>query len=106
MKNKDEAILDFVTKIKDSEEYQAYNREKEKVKCYPDLKAQIDEFRRRNYEMQTKEDTAFDTIEQFEREYADLRENPIVADFLAAELAFCRLMQQINIQIMDSLDFE
>lgn len=106
MKNMEEAVAAFVCAIKESEEYQAYVREKVKVKQFPELKAQIDEFRRRNYVMQTREDTAFEEIEQFEKEYANFREQPLVSDFLAAELAFCRLMQQINISVTDSLDFE
>ena len=48
----------------------------------------------------------FEKIEAFEREYEDFRENPLVDDFLSAELAFCRMMQKYNDRIMDAIDFE
>ncbi len=106
MRNMEDAVLGFIGAIKDSEEYRDYTREKERVKQFPELKEQIDEYRRRNYVMQNSEDTVFENIEEFEREYADLWEKPLVADFLAAELAFCRMMQEVNLRVTESLDFE
>ena len=46
------------------------------------------------------------TFEQFEKEYADFRENTLVSEFLAAELAFCRMMQDINLQVTEAVHFE
>ena len=106
MRNMEEAVQIFISAVKDTDEYQEYVREKERAKQYPELKAQIDEYRRRNFLLQTSPDTAFEQIEQFEQEYEGFRENPLVSDFLAAELAFCRLMQGINTQVTESLDFE
>ena len=106
MRNMEEAVQAFIHAIKSSEEYLDYTREKDKVKQFPELKAQIDEYRRRNYQMQSSCDTAFEAIEQFEREYADFRGIPMVEDFLAAELAFCRLMQEVSLKVTESLDFE
>lgn len=106
MRNMEEALAEFIDAIKASEEYLDYTREKNKVKQFPELKEQIDAYRQRNYEIQSSSDVAFETIEQFEREYAAFRENMLVADFLAAELAFCRLMQKLNLRITESLDFE
>lgn len=106
MRNMEDAVQGFISAIKDSEEYRDYTREKEKVKQFPELKEQIDEYRRRNYEMQNSDDTVFENIEEFEREYADLWEKPLAADFLAAELAFCRMMQEVNLRVTESLDFE
>ena len=62
------------------------------------LKKQIDEFRYRNYKLQneTEADRLFDETDCFEREYEEFRKNPIVSDFLAAELAFCRMYQEIQ----------
>lgn len=106
MRNMEDAVLQFMDAIKSSEEYQEYVRQKERVKRYPRLKSQLDEYRRRNFEMQTSKDTAFDKIEEFENEYSDFRENTMVSDFLAAELAFCRMMQDINCRVTEAIDFE
>ena len=64
MRNMEDAVLAFISAIKASNEYQEYVREKERVKQYPDLKAQIDEYRKRNFLLQTSPDTAFEQIEQ------------------------------------------
>ncbi len=95
----------FVEKIRQTGVCQEYFRQKEKVKQYPDLKRRIDEFRKRNYRIQTEmdSDALFDEIDRFEKEYEEFRKNPIVSDFLAAELAFCRMYQEITEKI--SVDF-
>lgn len=102
----DHAVATYITAIKGTETYQNYVRELNKVKQVPELKAQIDDFRRRNFELQTSADNAFDKIDRFEKEYEDFRENPLVADFLAAELAFCRMMQRANMRVVEAIDFQ
>ena len=41
-----------------------------------------------------------------EEEKATLLENPLAAEYLAAELAFCRIIQKINWRFVKELDFE
>ena len=108
MSELDCAVNKLIAEIKDTREYQVYEREKEKVKRFPDLKAQIDEFRVRNYKLQsmTNDDELFHKMEEFEREYEKFREDPLVSDFLAAELDFCRMMQKVNIEVTAALDFD
>lgn len=102
----DKAVEEFIAAILDTDEYREYDAQRNKIKQFPELKAQIDEYRRRNYLLQNGEDTAFDKIDQFEREFEDFRENPLVSDFLAGELAFCRMIQDINIRITQAVHFE
>lgn len=45
-------------------------------------------------------------MEAFEQEYAKFRENPLVSDFLRAELAFVRMMQDVNVLLASEIDFE
>lgn len=106
MRDVEEEMLRYIDAIKATEEYREYERQKERVRQDPGLKIQIDEYRRRNFEMQMSGDNVFERIEQFEQEYTGFRENPVVADFLAAELAFCRMMQELNIEITEALNFE
>ena len=106
MSNIDDAMNQLIVTIKDSDTYREYLTQLEKVKQQPELKKQIDDYRTRNYELQTGKDVAFEKMEQFEREYEAFCENPYVADFLAAELDFCRMMQDINIRITEAMDFE
>ena len=36
----------------------------------------------------------------------EFRENPVVDDFLRAELAFCRMMQEMYVLLTAEIDFE
>ena len=106
MNNVDNAVNQLIAVIQDSETYHEYVKQLEKVKQQPELKYQIDDFRTRNYKLQTSGEAAFERIEEFEREYMNFLENPCVSDFLEAELAFCRMMQDINIRITEAMHFE
>ena len=103
MEKLENAVVDLIGAIKDTEEYRKYVEQKEGLKQFPELKTQIDEYRRRNFAMQMENSPAFEKIE---REYEGFREDRRVSDFLAAELAFCRMMQKMELRIIDSLDFE
>ncbi|MGN1147778.1 MAG: YlbF family regulator [Lachnospiraceae bacterium] len=107
MSELDCAVDNLIAAIKDTKEYRTYVMEKEKVSRFPELKAQIDDYRIRNYEIQcmSNDDDLFHKMEDFEREYEKFRENPLVSDFLAAELDFCRMMQNMNIKVTAALDF-
>lgn len=102
----DETVGLLLEAILQCEEYLAYRAELEKVRQFPELKEQIDEFRKRNYVLQTSADIDFDKLDRFEKEYEDFRSNPLVSDFLAAELAFCRRMQGIENRVTAGLDFQ
>lgn len=112
MDNRHRAVWDnvdtLVSAIKNTEEYQEYEFQKEKVKRIPELKERIDDFRMKNYELQNspQSDNLMAEVARFQKEYESFMENPLVADFLQAELAFCRLMQDVNIHITAAIDFE
>lgn len=100
----------FVEKLRQMDVCQEYFRQKENVRQYPDLKKKIDDFRKLNYKIQNEmdSDSLFDEMDRFEREYEEFRKNPIVSDFLAAELAFCRMSQEVIDRISAALaeDFD
>ena len=102
------ATEDFANVIKNTDVYKHYFQMKEKVKAYPELKEKIDEFRWKNFELQTRceQDELYYKMELFEREYEEFRKNPMVNDFLAAELSFCRMMQNIYSDLADRIEFE
>ena len=105
----EEGIRELVDLIKGSEEYRLYQEINTEVKKNPELKQQIDIFRKRNFEMNMNQSSEVDWLaemERFEKEYAEFRKNSLVNDFLAKELAFCRLLQKVNYRIFGDLDFE
>ena len=48
-----QALQAYIDALLETPEYKEYAVQKERVKQYPELKARIDEFRTRNFEMQT-----------------------------------------------------
>lgn len=104
----EEAVKKFAAYIQQSDTYKEYWQQREKLKKQPELYDKVNEFRQRNFDIQNESDSddLFDKMEAFEREYAKFRENPMVEDFLRAELAFCRMMQDINVLLTAEIDFE
>lgn len=100
------SLQQLTADILESDIYQEYQKQLALVKQQPELKERIDEFRTRNLALQTGEGTTFEQLDSFEREYAGFRENPLVGDFLAAELALCRMLQRVNRVLVEAIDFE
>lgn len=104
----EEATKKFAAYIQETDTYKEYRYQRERIKKQPALYDKVNEFRQRNFDLQNESDSEdlFDRMEEFEREYAKFRENPMVEDFLRAELAFCRMMQDINVLLTAEIDFE
>lgn len=102
------ALEQLAQAIKDSDIYREYRRQSEKVDNTGDMREKIDEYRVRNFELQNSVQTEdlLDKLDAFEREYEKFREDPLVVEFLDAELAFCRMMQEIDVKLAEAMDFE
>ena len=102
------ALEQLAQAIKDSDIYLEYRRQSEKVDNTGDMREKIDEYRVRNFELQNSVQTEdlLDKLDAFEREYEKFREDPLVEEFLDAELAFCRMMQEIDVKLAEAMDFE
>ncbi len=102
----DDAANALIAAILECEEYRAYRAELDRVLQFPELKAQIDEYRKQNYVLQSSADIDFEKLDRFEKEYEGFRSNPLVSEFLMAELAFCRRMQELETRVTAELDFQ
>lgn len=102
------ALEQLAQAIKDSDIYREYRRQSEKVDNTGDMREKIDEYRVRNFELQNSVQTEdlLDKLDAFEREYEKFREDPLVEEFLDAELAFCRMMHEIDVKLAEAMDFE
>lgn len=96
----------FVADVLISDEYLAYKRELDRLKEFPELKQQVDEFRKKNYELQLRGDLNFDKLDQFEQEYEIFRQNPLVSEFLQVELDLCRALQRVTMRVTEAVSFE
>lgn len=100
--------MTFAQEVKQSEIYQEYEKQLARIKEQPELYEKVNEFRQKNFDIQNSEppETMMERMEELEREYSWLREKAPVEDFLQAELAFCRMMQEIDALIVRELDFQ
>ncbi len=103
-----EAARQFADTIMTSDTYKEYLYQREKIKKQPGLYDKVNEFRQRNFDLQNEADSddILERMEAFEQEYEKFREDPFVDSFLQAELAFCRMMQKINVLLAEEIDFE
>lgn len=102
----EEKISALLEAIRESAEYKEYKKQEEILCQDPDLKKRVDDFRAENYRVQNEcdKDSLFDVVEQMGKESAQLRRNPQVNAYLDAELALCRMMQKICLELTKGID--
>lgn len=98
----------YIEAILDTTYYKEYALQRDKLLKQPELYEKVKEFRIKNYMIQTRKegDDLLNAMDDLQREFESIREIPLVEDFLAAELAFCRMMQELNHKVADALDFD
>ena len=97
MQKIDQLKSDIAHTIKESAEYKEYKRLEAVVNMDPNLKRSIDEFRRRNYEIQNcgQVEDIFAAQEELNNQYKDMRNQNMVNRYLLAEVCLCRMVQDI-----------
>lgn len=88
--------------------YRKYVETKEAVKQDERLWQSLQIYRQKRHELQQQSgaDELYEKLDEIEREERKFRSDARVAAFLDAELALCRMMQEIFLTMVDSLDFE
>ena len=104
----DECIGLLVDALKESPEYQKYRETYAKIHMDPEKERQVNEFRKRSYLLQVNKEQGdlFTEMDSLYQESAPLRAQPDVSEYLAAELALCRIVQHINYRLMQEIDFD
>lgn len=106
MQRIDELKLELRKAILESEEYKEYKRLEAIIMRNPELKRNIDEFRRQNFELQNSPDVQdiFSTTNELNERYAFMRNQDSVNRYLTAEICLCRLVQDICRSVVDVVD--
>ena len=103
----DESLANLIEVVKNSPEYKEYQRIRELVHQEPEKERAINEFRKRNFELhKCRNVDLYAEMDRLEGEFARLRAEPYVNEYLAAELAVCRMIQKINYSIMTEIEFD
>lgn len=99
-------IEELISEIHRSEVYRVYQQEEESLRQDPELHRMVDEFRGRNFRLlaDADADRLFELTDHLTVESAELRRNSKVNAYLDAELALCKLMQQIFHRLSDGID--
>ncbi len=106
MEDVNESLDRLIRSVKESPEYREYQRMRAKIHLEPEKEKAVNEFRERNYKLHEYSGVdLFMEMDAMEKEYAPLRAQPNVNEFLAAELAVCRMVQNINYRLMEEIDF-
>ena len=94
--------------IRDSKEYQDYLLAKQSVQENPELYEAMNNFRKRNYELQSYEDgvNRYFEIHNLALEYEKVLRNPLVNHFLITEQIISRKMAQMYEKIAEDLEFD
>lgn len=96
----------LISAIEKDEVYIRYQKAKQEISKYPPLKNRTDEFREKNYNLQNCKDSIYKEADHLQEEYKDIIDNPISWEYLIAENGFCRMLQQVQWQLLEGLDFE
>lgn len=104
----DESINLLAATLKESPEYQRYQEMRDRIHMNPEIEREVNEFRKRTYQLQNSREPIdlFTEIDRLYQESASLRAQPDVSEYLAAELALCRMVQHINYRLMQEIDFD
>ena len=100
------AVNTLVEAFKNGETYAEYERQLRRITAYPDLKARVDEYRRNVFLLQTGRQGDMSMVKQLEQMSEELHNNPVMDDFLNAEIGVCRAFQRMNYMIMDGIGFD
>ena len=77
-------------------DYQSYLKLEAELDKDKDLNKRVDEFRLRNFSLQKEENVdLFDAVDDIDREFVELRKNPVVEEYLEAELSVCKMVQRV-----------
>ena len=98
---------EFTEALKKNHIYKEYVEAKKEAVKDMALWNRITEYRHSRFELGSilNGRELYDRVESFERDYADLYDNEVSRKYLDAELALCRLMQDISLSLVEAIDF-
>ena len=81
-----DTIEKYAERIRSTDAYRTYQEQLSLIRQDPEKYRRVNEFRKKNYELQKSEGRDI--------------------DFFRAELAFCRMMQEVNLRLTEAVKFD
>lgn len=91
------SVQQLLKEIRKSDVYKEYRKREDVLSRDLELKQRVDRFRAENYRLQTETDKELflAKVQEVEKEADELSKIPEAGTYLAAELAFCQMMQVV-----------
>lgn len=98
----------LINTIKSTSIYTEFQSALEDLQKYPELKALADEFRTQNYLTyhSLKGHVSFADVEDLEEKRIELAKYPQIDRYLDAELALCRVLQEVESRLTAGMCFD
>ena len=98
----------LINKIKSTSIYTEFQSALEELKKYPELKTLADEFRTQNYLAyhSLTEQVSFADFDSLEEKRSELSKYPQIERYLNAELALCRMLQEVQSRLTAGMCFD
>lgn len=98
----------LVQAIQESQEYQDFCKLREELRQDPKLREKMNEMRVKNFELQNTapSEELYRDLNSIWKEFREFRKNPLADEFLKAELAVCRMLQQITNELTMAMDLD
>ena len=106
------AILDetnaLIHTMKGTSIYKEYRSSLEELQKYPELKALADDFRKKKYLAyhSLKDRVSFADFDSLEERRMEIETYPQIDRYLKAEVALCRVLQEVQSRIAAAMDFD
>lgn len=85
----------LVEMLKDDPDYQNYHILWQKIEQNPELCSRVNEFRRKNFELQNRSHNPEQDLWNLNPEYQELCKIALASEYLEAESSVCRTIQDI-----------
>lgn len=103
MNKVEEATEQLIQAVTGSYEYTQFQNLQEELSQQPELSRQLGEYRRRKLEIQINSENCMEALRKLSSEYAQILEQGLAQDFLAAEQRFCRMMRMVNDTLTEAI---
>ena len=105
MNRVEELTAELVSAIRDSEMYNEFIQQQEKLMAQPELLSRVNHYRADNFSMQQDVNRDhFTLVDQVSQELSELRKIPEVNAYLDSELALCREVQKICRTLIEGIE--
>ena len=104
----DKLTENYIKELKKTQTYKTYRDKLTALKKDEEMWEKVSDYRKKRQELQqnTSSEELYDKADWFERDHAYIYENKQAREFLEAEVALCKLVQDICFRLTSSIEFE